>query len=474
VKNTIFNKFFSSGIQAIAVQVLGIFFFYFISLYLSKENFGLISWANASCVFLTTILSCGMEQVIVRRIAVSKTSDWSAAAYLFHSFIGSVILFLAIIALHSFYKNSVSLSFLPLFFLAQSIIYIASPLKQFLNAKEKFTPYGIIALLSNSAKLLTVFFIVKKNALSIGNIALVLIIFAVFELLCLLIYILSKPSFNFKLRFKFNAYLKLLKEASPQYIAVIFDSGLSRMDWVLLGIISTNVVTADYSFAYRAFEISRLPIAIIAPVILPYFSRILIQNKKFDSEKKTFISKLFTIEMFFAVCLILGLNILWTPVISYITHGKYGASNAIQFLILSLCIPFQFFINLLWTLCFAGKRYRSVSIITITSACCNLMLNLVLIPFWGGNGAAIAFLITSIIQASGYYSVVAREFVTLPIKRATLFFLIAIIIYFLSCLLTNIIILRFFIAIVLYIVTNIFLRQIDKSYLVSFRLLLRK
>src|SRR5205814_650195 len=114
------------------------------------------------------------------------------------------------------------------------------------------------------------------------------------------------------------------------------------------------------------------------------------------------IKRFFVLEMFFGVCLVLCINMLWTPVVVYFTHGKYGVANAMQFFILSCCLPFQFFINLLWTLCFAGKKYRSVSVITIISAVSNLLLNLVLIPLLGGMGAAKAFLIANFIQAGGY------------------------------------------------------------------------
>ena len=71
-----------------AIQVFGVLFFWVISFYLPKDEFGIISWANAVSMFLTTILSCGMEQVIVRRIAASSRSDWAAAAYFFHTIAG--------------------------------------------------------------------------------------------------------------------------------------------------------------------------------------------------------------------------------------------------------------------------------------------------------------------------------------------------------------------------------------------------
>jgi O-antigen/teichoic acid export membrane protein len=474
VKNSLFKKIFSSSIQAVAVQVLAVLFYYFISLYVSKENFGIISWVNAFSMFLTTLLSFGLDQVIIRRIAVSKTSGWAATAYLFHSFAGSLAMLLAVIVVCLFFSNSNKFSFLPIFFLAQSIVFIASPLKLFLNAKEKFTPYGIIALLSNLGKIVAFLLLVKRTSPSVNNIALLLIVFALFEFFSLLIYVVSNPLLHSSFTFKFRAYKMLLKEAAPQYVAVIFDNGLSRIDWILLGIISTNVIIADYSFAYRAFEIAKLPIIIIAPMLLPYFARIFSGNKTPDQLTTIFIRNIFLLEIFIAVCLVLCLNILWTPAVSYITNGKYGRSNAMQFFILSLCIPFQFFINLLWTMCFSQKKYRSVSYITIISACSNLILNLILIPVWGGVGAAIAFLITNVIQAGGYYFGVAKEFTSFPIKKIPFFFAVALTAYFVSGFVTAIIVLRLIVAVALYITVSLLFRQIKNDHWTSLKLLLRE
>ena len=162
-----------------------------------------------------------------------------------------------------------SLKVLPWFFLAQGLIYIGVPLKQFLNAKERFTPYGVIAVISNTAKVVIACLLISDHTLDLRSIIIILTGTAAFELLGLLIYLLSKTDFNFTLKFK--AYFKLLKEASAQYLSVIFDMSLSRMDWILLGIMTSNVVLADYSFAYRAYELARLPLLIIAPIfVTPY------------------------------------------------------------------------------------------------------------------------------------------------------------------------------------------------------------
>lgn len=331
LRSKAFIRFFSSGLQALALQVLGSIFFYVISVYLNKDSFGAISWMNALSIFVTTILGFGLEQVVIRRIAASQRSDWAAAAFLFHS-LATFFVTLGVLLLLSLVLHDNIYQVLPWFFIAQGLLFLGIPLKQFLNAKEKFTPYGIIAIISNSLRVCGAFYLITIYQLQVRSVVMVMIGTAGAELLALLMYVITKTDFNFK--FQFRAYKKLVKEATAQYVSVIFDMSLSRMDWLLLGFMTSKTVLADYSFAYRAYELSRLPMLIIAPVILPRLSRLMALKPSNQLQEQ--VNSFNTFELLLAMLLPLVLNILWIPVVGMITGGKYGAANATEFLILSL------------------------------------------------------------------------------------------------------------------------------------------
>ncbi|MCO5949591.1 oligosaccharide flippase family protein [Mucilaginibacter flavidus] len=472
-KHRLLTKIFSSGLQAISVQVLGAFFFYFISVYLSKYDFGVISWTNAVSILITTVLGFGLEQVVVRRVAASRQSDWAATAFFIHSITGFLITFLFLLLLNNIMGTKAGLyKQLPWFFLAQGLIFIGVPLKQFLNAKEKFTPYGVISIISNIGKIAAAWLLLKQGILYINTVLAILICAGVFELVGLLVYLLAKTSFDLKFRFK--AYIKLIRESSAQYISVIFDISLSRMDWILLGIMTSTSILADYSFAYRAYELSRLPMLIIAPIILPRFARLLSGNGNINIEYQKYITAFNVVELFFAALIPLILNILWVPVISLITHGKYGSSNSLQFLILSGCIPLQFFINLLWSISFAAKKYKSVSIVTIVCAVTNVCLNLILIPRFGGLGAATAFLGTTLLQALLYYRLVNRQITLISIWPILIFTAEAVGVYFASIQLKINFLLQGLFAVFLYMLITILTRQITRVHINNFKNLLNK
>ena len=453
--------------QAIAVQVLGSVFFYFISVYLSKESFGLISWVNAVSIFLTTFLGFGLEQVVVRRIAASERSDWAASAFFTHTVAGFVITMAVLVLLSSIVKTHNDIyNVLPWFFAAQGLLLMGTPLKQSLNAKEKFTPYAVIAVISNIAKIVTVLILHQSNTLSINTVMITLISAAGFELVCLLIYTDAKTSFSFK--FHMKAYGKLLKEASAPYISVIFDISLSRMDWILLGIMTSNVILADYSFAYRAYELARLPMLIIAPIILPRMARMMANKAKPGTLQQFYINSFSTVELFFAVLIPLCLNILWVPIVGLITNGKYGETNATQFLVLSVCIPLQF-INLLWSISFGAKKYKSVTTITIVCAATNIVLNLLLIPKFNGLGAAIAFLTTTLLQGYLYYRLVSGQIMLMSLKPLAVFVLIGAAVYFVTEHIPVHFLIQLLIAIVLYGAICFLTKQVTRQQLLNFK-----
>ena len=99
----------------------------------------------------------------------------------------------------------------------------------------------------------------------------------------------------------------------------------------------------------------------------------------------------------------LVLNILWVPVIDPITHHKYGHINQYTVLILSVSMPFLYFNNFLWTINFAKGRLKMIFYVFLISFLFNLIGDVVLIPFFKAEGAAVAYLVAIIVQSVLYF-----------------------------------------------------------------------
>jgi O-antigen/teichoic acid export membrane protein len=186
------------------------------------------------------------------------------------------------------------------------------------------------------------------------------------------------------------------------------------------------------------------------------------------------VKDLFVLEMFFATMIPLVLNILWAPVLDDVFNGKYGSVNAMEFMILSICIPIQFYINLLWTLGFSARKYKQISTIIASTAFINIGLNAVLIPFYGGMGAAIAFLATSIMQLVGYYRLSDKyvmKFSSLPLFS---FLLIGAVSYIAAVNIVSGLWMQVGLAVFLYVAIALVLKQVNTGNVKSLLTLLKK
>jgi O-antigen/teichoic acid export membrane protein len=168
---------------------------------------------------------------------------------------------------------------------------------------------------------------------------------------------------------------------------------MSRFDWILVGLLVSDTKLAEYSFAYKIFEVSTLPLLIVAPVMIPLFTRL--QSKP---ENFTTIFFLLKWQIIVASLVSLLLNICWVPVIDFISDGKYGQVNASTIFILSLSMPFLYMSNYLWTIRFTSGQLRFVFFVMATSFGVNIVSCSLLIPLYKNEGAALAWLITVLTQ----------------------------------------------------------------------------
>jgi O-antigen/teichoic acid export membrane protein len=237
---------------------------------------------------------------------------------------------------------------------------------------------------------------------------------------------------------------------------------LNRVDWILLGLLTTNAITADYSFAYRASELSKLPILTLGPILLVKYSK-LFANGRLSGVKQDETRRMLTAELFIAVLIILVLNTLWIPAVGYITHQKYGASNALMFGLLSACLPFHFFINIMWTLCFAAKKYIQITKIAMLTAFVNLALNAALIPMYHGEGAGLAYLLSIIFQAFLYYRIVNAQIMGFSLIPLFLLSFAGVASFAIATFATDSIGIKLMISVSLFVVIALLTKQVRKS-----------
>lgn len=374
----------ANTLQVLGNQCLGVFIFLLISRYLDKTSFGELSWSLAVLTFVTTLLSLRLEQIVVRNVAAGDDPSSMLTLFAAHNFFTGLIFF-GVLSLFRQYQLLWVLS------VSQLLTFWALPFRQILAGASAFGWLALLASISNLVRATGLYLWVVYSSLTIQSVVILYTLSAAVELILGAWIVCRRLRIPFGMSGPIKAYGKLIRTSLPQVGVVFLNAGIARIDWILLGILSTSAHTAEYSFAYRAYEFAPLPLLVLAPLLLNRMAK----NTGPDGE---FMHALVQVEMVLATLPTLWAVLMWAPVVDAFTGNKYGQVNIPTFLILACCIPFQYLINLYWSHDFVRNKLSRVFFITAATGVIVLVGDVLLIPAYAGAGAAIAYLVAMVVQ----------------------------------------------------------------------------
>ena len=390
----------SRTVQVVLNQVLGLFVFMIVSRLFDKGIYGEMNWSFSLLTFITTILSLRIEQLVVRNVAAGKDASKMLTLYGAHILFSGLFFYLILIAgslvFPGFFKQH---NLLLLIGISHLLSFFTSPYKQVANGKEAYGSLALMSTISIVVRSLWIIGIVIFSSLQIQQLILVYIITSLIELLVCMY--LMKYSLRIPIDpgATLTQFAALIRECFPQMGIVFLNVCIGKLDIVLLGFFSTQIITAEYSFAYKIFQLLPFPLLIIGPVLVTRFSSYFGKNgKEALMDRKEELERLIRIEMVLGTLFPLALNLVWSPLIDAFTGHKYGASNEITFLLLSFCIPIQYLINLFWTIHFSMDHLGLIFKITAITCFMILIGDFTMIPVMTAHGAAIVYLIAISIQ----------------------------------------------------------------------------
>lgn len=390
-------------LQVLGNQVLGVFIFLLLSRCLGKPVFGELSWSLALLTFFTTILSLRLEQIVVRNIAAGDDASRMLTLFIAHNLVAGLAFFATL---------STSMYLFPAFFSRHSLLWVLSisqllsffslPFRQLATGRAAFGWLALLASISNVIRAGWLFWLTAFSELTIAGVLLIFTVSSGLECLAGIYICRHRLKTSLSMQWRLPDYKALLQSSFPQIGMVFLNALIARIDWILLGIFSTPIATAEYSFAYRAYEFSPLPLLVLAPFLLNRFAQAVPPSRRrLDFLVRT--------EMILATLLPLLLVIVWAPLVDTYTYNRYGQTNMMTFLILSCCIPFQYLINIYWTAAFAHNKLHLIFTITALTTLAVLAGDCLLIPHFAGQGAALAYLVAMVLQYVLYYSLAAID-----------------------------------------------------------------
>lgn len=219
----------------------------------------------------------------------------------------------------------------------------------------------------------------------------------------------------------YNFHVKDLKKHIKSIFILFFNNVASVIyissDTTIIGLISGSYYVGIYSTAVKIYTIVK---QITNTVLMTTIPRLASLNEKNYDEYKKLLNRVFEMMFILIVPSSLGLIMLREQIVLIIAGSNY-LESIVSLTILSICLLFAvisgFFVH---GVLLVNNREHVILKITVVSALINIFLNILLVPYFRENGAALATLISEItIAIWGLYS--SRDIYKIQLSKKCLF-----------------------------------------------------
>lgn len=201
--------------------------------------------------------------------------------------------------------------------------------------------------------------------------------------------ILARRTVKFDFRFDKKFIKKLIVESLPMGAVLLLFTVDNKIDTVMLGSIKGSGSVGIYAIAYRVYDVLVLGAAYFMNALLPVLSRQAEKNK--GSGVVGIYQKAFDVLLLMALLVVFFTWFLAPLIVKILTQQRYleFADSVLVLRILSIALFLAYFNHLTgYTIVALGKQ-RPYFFVALFGLVFNVIANLVVIPIWSYQGAAL-------------------------------------------------------------------------------------
>jgi len=385
------NKYFANSIWTAVEKLARITYVIFIgswvARYLGPSDYGIYSYVFAILTIFILISRLGLPDLLVRYLTPRVADVEKILASVFTlKLISSLTLVCLAWFLHKINVVNAFVAILSFILLFQ----VFNPIEQYLIAKVQFK-YVAICKVTQMLIMGGVYAFLIHN----GQPLIVFIyVYLIEELLIALLFLAFIRTLNInqnKINFAYG--YDLLKQGLPLLFSGFFVVVMMRTDQIMINYLLNPKAVGIYAAASRVAEafyfIPALFMAALAPSLINAFNT---NKKTFQFRYAVFFQILFLASIFLVLILYY-----FSPWLVSVLYGPaYKESIQIIHLYMwALCPVFINALNMQWFICHG--YVRSIMVMTFMACVINIILNGLMIPRLGLQGAAIATVISQII-----------------------------------------------------------------------------
>lgn len=395
------NKFIGvNALLNVIKTIFGIIFplitFPYISRVLGVQNIGIYNFSLSIVSYFTLFAGLGISTYAIRegaryRYNRKKVSDFCSEVFsinVISTLVSYVILILCSIFLNKLHDYIIIISILSI-----SISFTTLGCEWIFNIFEEFGLITIRTILCQFISVILMFVFVKNKDS--------LVQYAVISLIATsganFINIFAKRKYC---DFKFCFNVKMRRHVIP--ILILFANSVAmtvyiNSDVTILGLISGSYYVGLYSVATKVYTMLKSLLGALIIVSIPRLSSYIGMGNKeeYSTTASTILNSLITL----AVPIMVGTFALSDKIV-FILSGKKFLQATTSLKILSISLLFSIF-SWFYTSCvlIVNKEDKSVLKATVFAALSNVVLNVILIPYFNQNAAAFTTAIAELISA---------------------------------------------------------------------------
>lgn len=392
--------------EKILRMIVGLFVGIWVARYLGPQQFGLFSYAVSFVTLFVTFSTLGLDTIIVRELLEdeSRRDELIATAFWLRLMGAFGVLAILLIAVN-FTTNDHYTSML-IFIIASATIFQAFNVTVYYFQAKVLSHYLVYVntiglLLSSIAKIL----LILNHAPLLAFALIVLLESMILAFGFVYFYIKINSTFNIKISLlKSEIVISLLKDSWPLILSGFVISIYMKIDQVMIKEMLDNEAVGQYAAAVRISEAWYVIPMVIVSSLFPA----LINAKKQSETLYNFrLQKLYDLMTWMALAIAFPMTFLSDWIINLLYGAQYSEAGSVLMIHIWTSI-FVFFGVVTSNYLIVENWTFKAFIRTFLGAVSNIIFNLILIPKYGINGAAIATFLSQLI-ANYIYDIVDKD-----------------------------------------------------------------
>jgi len=383
--------------EKILRMVVGLFVGIWVARYLGPEQFGLFSYAQSFVGLFTAIATLGLDGIVVRELVKDESRrDELIGTAFYLKLIGAIAVLIVLAVAIQFTSNDHYTNVLVFIIASATIFQAFNVVDMYFQAKvlSKYVVYAnVISLFISS---------IVKIVLILNDAPLLAFAWAtLFDSVVLALgfiyyYVKNNSTFNIQhLTFKRETAVSLLKDSWPLILSGIVVSIYMKIDQVMIQEMMGSEAVGQYAAAVRLSEAWYFIPMVVASSLFPA-----IINAKKQSEELYYarLQKLYDLMVWMAIAIALPMTFLSDWVVNLLYGEQYSQAGSV--LMIHIWAGVFVFLGVASGKWFVAENLQMLSFWrTFYGMVLNVILNFVLIPKYGIQGAAVATLTSQAMAA---------------------------------------------------------------------------